>query len=118
MKKNLRIILCIILAAMLLLGTASFLCRRSFKVANPFAVFAGLCRILFTDTDYAILQDYPQVVLAKPDYPLTDYMAGRQMFEKPDEQMGALRVFANESDDMKEYVLHSVNRYYQRWRWQ
>lgn len=118
MKKKLLLILCLILAAVLLLGMASFLCYRSFKVADPFAAAGGLLRILFTDTETVLLQEYPQVVLAKPDASLNDYMRKRKMYEKPDEQMGALRVFATESDDMKEYVLHSVNRYYQLWRWQ
>lgn len=87
-----------------------------FRTENPFLAGWGLIQIFFTDTEFAVIQDYPRVVLAKPEVSLDDYMAYQGMDRQVDEQMGAIHVFSNH--DCKAYIHYSMNTYYSLWRWQ
>lgn len=113
-KKLLKIIIPVVMIGMLLL-VLSIASVVQFNVANPFAVVSGLYQIIVANQQYAEIQAYPKVVIAKPGIDLESYMAANGFSENKEEQLGALRVFEN--SDAKQYVLCSANKYYLKWHW-
>ena len=110
-----RKLLLVILAVVLIYGAAAFASYAKFRVADPISAAAGLTQILFTEKEYAEIQDDPKVILAKPEASLDDYMEEQGMIRADDEQMGAIPVFRD--GDYREYVQYSVNGYFSRWSW-
>ena len=110
-----RKLLLVVLAVVLVYGAAAFASYAKFHVADPISAAAGLAQILFTEKEYAEIQDDPKVILAKPEASLDDYMEEQGMIRADDEQMGAILVFRD--GDYREYVQYSVNGYFSRWSW-
>lgn len=104
-----------VLALVILFIIATFVSIAKFNVANPFAVFNGLCQITFADKQYAEIQTYPKVIVAKPQTSLESYMVAKGFTENKEEQLGALRMFEN--DVAHQYIFHSVNGYFEKWQW-
>ncbi len=106
------------LAVLLLYGATAFISYTKLRVADPFAAVTGLTQILLTDKEYAEIQNDPKVIIAKPEASLDAYMEERGLEHDAEQQMGAIRVFAGgDSDSYREYVHHSVNRYFSKWSW-
>ena len=110
-----RKLLLVVLAVVLIYGAAAFASYAKFRVADPISATTGLTQILFTEKEYAEIQDDPKVILAKPEASLDDYMEEQGMTRADDEQMGAILVFRD--GDYREYVQYSVNGYFSRWSW-
>jgi hypothetical protein len=111
-----RKILALCLALIIVLSIASFISYSKFNVLNPFSTISGLIQIAFTDKEYIEVQNYPKVIIAKPNASLQDYMQNLGFQEDTENQMGALHRFQN--NDAVQYVMYSMNKYFSKWKWQ
>ena len=117
-------IIIIAICSVILLSATIFSIVK-FSVWNPFSSCFGMLEILFTDTEYTIVQNTPnRVGFSKTadtsnksggQY-LDEYMESRGFYLLPEEQMGGMLVYSNGSE--KEYILFSTNKYYSKWKWQ
>lgn len=106
-----------ILAAALL-GVGSLVSQAKLGVSNPLAAASAISQVVLLDADRAKAQDYPRVVLAKPDASLEEYMADEGYVEVEGERMGSIRVFATErGGDSVNYIEYTVNGLYSLWVW-
>lgn len=112
MKKIL--IIFIILIIILILTLFSII---KFHVYNPFSAFTGMIQILFTDTEYTVVQNIPnKVIFAQPNRKLLDdYMKERGFKHSEEEQLGSVLVYRKK--DQKEIIHFSINKYYSKWIW-
>lgn len=116
MKKHIKKTIFIIAFLLVLLGIAIFISLSKFNVENPFSVVTGLYKITFTDTEYVKIQEYPKVIIAKPNNAndlLNKYMESEGYYEK--DRLGAIIEFAQA--ESVNYVEFSVNKYYSLWEW-
>ena len=104
------------IGAALVLGAGATACCYACGVANPLAAAGGLFQVTCTGVSYTKVQDYPQVMVAKPGTSLTDYMAAEGYHEVEEQRMGSLRFFTN--GDHWEMIHATENRFFARWRWQ
>ena len=117
-------IIIIAICSVILLSATIFSIVK-FSVWNPFSSCFGMLEILFTDTEYTIVQNTPnRVGFSKTadtsnksggQY-LDEYMESRGFYFVPEEQMGGMLVYSNGSE--KEYISFSTNKYYSKWKWQ
>lgn len=114
--KQSRILALSVAAAAVITGVCCFGSYASLGTANAAAAAKGLCAVLFTDTEYAVIQDSPQIVLAKPDASLEEYMHTAGYRHEPDQQLGSLHSFSAGADIQT--VAYSQNRYFSTWSWQ
>ena len=106
----------ILIVAVLFLGIGSIISYSNFRVANPFLSASALYKVLFTETEYVQLQEYPQVLIAKPDGSLDEYMLEKGDYKELEEaQQGALHIYSN--GDSMDYIMVSVNKYFSLWSW-
>lgn len=103
-------------AAAVISGACCFGSYASLGTANAVAAAKGLCTVLFTDAEYAVIQDSPQIVLAKPDASLEEYMQAAGYRHEPYRQLGSLHSFSAGTDS--ETVAYAQNRYFSTWTWQ
>ena len=118
MKKKAKKVVLILSTLIVLVGISIFLAMSKFGVTNLFSVISGLYQIQFTDTEYAEIQDYPKVIIAKPTSSsnlLIEYMEMRGYSENEEGRLGSTIEFIQA--DHKEYVDFSVNGFYSLWRW-
>ena len=88
------------------------------------AIFLGISIFLSLYKEYTIVQNNPNRVgfsktsdtsnKTAKQY-LDDYMATRGFHFVPEEQLGSMLVYSNDSE--KEYISFSMNRYYSKWEW-
>ena len=114
----------IIVICVVILFSAMIFSIFKFGVWNPFSSCFGMLEILFTDKEYTIVQNNPNRVgfsktsdtsnKTAKQY-LDDYMATRGFHFVPEEQLGSMLVYSNDSE--KEYISFSMNRYYSKWKW-
>lgn len=116
-NKRLKIIIAVLLICIVV---CSFVSYAQFDVANPLKTVPALAQIMFTDTEYVEIRQYPKVIIAKPTVSLEDYMQERGLVKDEVGQLGALHKFviADQPDREADIVLYSVNKYYAKWRWQ
>ena len=114
---NRRTFLGLILAFVLIYGVTCFLSYAKFHVNDPVAVAGGLAQILWTDAEHVEIQEYPKVIIAKPESSLDRYMEKHKLYPDESLQMGAVHVFSNSGGDVREYVQFSANRYFAEWYW-
>lgn len=121
MKK--KIITIIIVAAILLLIFigCSLISFKEFAVINPFSSGLGAAKILWSDTEYTIVQEKPyKVIIAQPNDSeksanelLDEYMSEQGYYEK--DRMGSMITYTNGSND--EMIQFRVNKWYSIWEW-
>ncbi len=92
---------------------------NKFGVINPISSCFGMIKILITDAEYTVVQQYPnRVVFANPDTAsesLDKYMQERGFREVEELRTGSELVYVN--GNKMEKVDISVNGYYSMWRW-
>ena len=94
---------------------------NKFSTFNSFSSFIGVAKILFTNTEYDVIQNNPyKVIIAKPNTErklandlLDEYMKERG-FEQTDRH-GSLIIYSNGTDYEK--IHFSINAYYSVWEW-
>lgn len=89
-----------------------------FNCINFVVAGIGLWKIIFLNTEYVEIQEYPQVVIAKPDGAkdnLIKYMDNEDFMFK--EQMGSMMIFENNLN-IEQFVSFELNKYYSKWVWQ
>lgn len=118
--KNKKAFWSVIISAAVLLAAligASVLSYAELGVLNPFSAANGLARVILTETEYVEIQQYPRVIVAKPDASLLDEYMEAQGYERDEErQMGALCTFTD--GNFEELVMYSQNKDFSAWRWQ
>lgn len=123
MKK--RGIIITIIICVVILACATVFSIVKFEVWNPFSSCFGMLRILFTNTEYTIVQHIPNKVGFSKTLDTSDkgggqyleeYMAKRGFYIVPEEQLGGMLVFSNGQE--KKYVGFSTNKYYSKWIWE
>lgn len=95
-----------------------FVSYTKFGVANPISVGVGLYKIVFTDTEYVELHQYPRVILSKSDNAqkrLVEFMENNGYIEDEENRMGSTLRFENGIS--ANYIQLSTNKYYSKWRW-
>lgn len=121
--KNKKVIIIIAISIVILLISTIFSVIK-FSVWNPISSCFGILEILFTDTKYTIVQNFPnRVIFSKTADTsnesggqfLDEYMKSRGFYFVHGEQMGAMLVYSNDSE--KEHILFSTNKYYSKWEW-
>lgn len=116
MKKHIKKVIIITVLFLALFGISILISLEKFNVENPFSVAIGLYKITFTDTEYVEIQEYPKVIIAKPDNAgdlLYKYMEEKGYIES--DRFGAIIEFTQaESMNLVEF---SVNGYYSLWKW-
>lgn len=114
-SKKIKMTIGVVIISIVMVGIGSFISYSKFRVLNPFTSTSGLIQVIFTEKDYVEIQQYPKVILAKPNASLENYMKEKGFKEDTENRMGALRVFTN--DVSKQYVFYSTNQYFSKWRW-
>ena len=115
-SKKVKILIGVLIAAIVCIAAAFVLSHTKLGVANPIYAANGLAKVVFTDTEYVEIQQYPKVIIAKPDTSLDAYMEEQGYERDPEKQMGALCVFT--TGDFEELIIYEENRYFSKWSWQ
>ena len=121
MRRNYQMIRVKKIKIALILATVAFLFLSmlslyKFHVLNPFNSIIGLAKIYLTDTEIAIIQEDPQIVLSKP-YKSWDLFL--EMLENEgynyieDKRMGSMHYAVK--DDIAYNIVYKVNGYYSLW---
>ena len=113
--KQIKIIIGVLIMTILIIGVSSFTSYAKFGVINPISTAYGLIKVMFTDTEYVEIQQYPRVIVAKPDTSLDKYMEKHGYTRDTEKQLGALCTFT--AGDFKELIVYSQNKYISKWRW-
>ena len=114
--KKVKIIIGVLILTILIIGASSFTSYAKFGVSNPFSTAYGLIKVMFTDTEYVEIQQYPKVIVAKTDTSLDKYMEKHGYTRDTEKQLGALCTFT--TGDFEELITYSQNKYFSKWRWQ
>ena len=88
----------------------------NFQVANPIAVTIGLCKVILTDAEYAVVREEPKMVFVKPNYTLTEYMEKLGYEEDKEKRDFATHTFVNGNAEVT--IHRSYNNVYGMWHWQ
>lgn len=120
MKNKVKVILIIVVILLVILGSIIFSFNK-FSTFNSMSSFIGIVKILFTNTEYDVIQSNPyKVIIAKPNTErklandlLDEYMKERG-FEQTDRH-GSLIIYSNGTDYEK--IHFSINAYYSVWEW-
>ena len=117
-KKSRRIVISTLVFAILIIALlgSCLISYVTFNTGSPFSAARGFIQIAVFDREYVEIQKSPKVMLAQPRYTLLiEYMESRGFTEIQEEQMGAIRVFAN--GDEKEWIRYSQNAWFSKWYW-
>jgi len=114
-NKGTKIIIGVLILTILIIGVSSFTSFAKFGVGNPFSTAHGLIKVMFTDTEYVEIQQYPKVIVAKPETSLDKYMKKHGYKRDTEKQLGALCTFT--TGDFEELITYSQNKYFSKWRW-
>lgn len=109
-KRKLKIIIVIAVTAGILFGAAEIVCLAKFGAKNPIRTAIGLYRVVVLDEPFALIQDYPEVFIARPGSSLKDWMENQGYHELYTDQTGSLHKFTNGRD--YKYIHFSGNRFY------
>ena len=120
MKNKVKLIIAIIIILLIIIGSTIFSFNK-FATFNSMSSFVCVIKILFTNTEYDVIQSNPyKVIIAKPNTErklandlLDEYMKERG-FEKSDRH-GSMIIYSNGIDYEK--IHFSVNAYYSVWEW-
>ena len=120
MKNKVKLIIAISIIVLIVIGSIIFSFNK-FSTFNSMSSFSGVINILFTNTEYDVIQRNPyKVIIAKPNTELRtanelldDYMKERG-FKKSD-RYGSMIIYSNGIDYEK--IHFSVNAYYSVWEW-
>ena len=120
MENKVKVIITIIVVLLVILGSIIFSFNK-FATFNSMSSFIGVIKILFTNTEYDVIQRNPyKVIIAKPNTELRtanellDAYMKEKGFEKSDRH-GSMIIYCNGSEYEK--VHFSVNAYYSIWEW-
>ena len=121
MKKQTITIIIIAVVILLILGGAALFSFKEFAVINPFSSGIGVAKILWSDTEYTVVQEKPyKVIIAQPNHSeksakelLDKYMNEQGYYEK--DQMGSMITYTNGSNE--EMIQFRVNKWYSIWEW-
>ena len=115
MGKRTKRFIVIVSIILILSGTSVFISMSKFEVINPFSVAYGLYKITFTDTEYIEIQEYPKVIITKPDnYEMINRYMENKGYSETD-RLGSMIKFTNSDNDV--FVHFSANKYYSLWKW-
>ena len=116
MKKKTVFVIVMAILIVLFIGATLFSIYK-FDVVNPYSACFGMVKILFTNSDYVEVQNFPKkVIFAKPNNSeqlLMEYMKNRGFYNIPDLRLGAVYTFSNGVE--YEEVYFSGNKYYAEW---
>lgn len=116
MKKKTIFVIVMAILIVLFIGATLFSIYK-FDVVNPYSACFGMVKILFTNSDYVEVQNFPKkVIFAKPNNSeqlLMEYMKNRGFYNIPDLRLGAVYTFFN--GVQYEEVYFSENKYYAEW---
>ena len=116
MKKKTVFFIVMAILIVLFIGATLFSIYK-FDVVNPYSACFGMAKVLWTNSDYVEVQNFPKkVVFAKSNNSeqlLMEYMKNRGFYNIPDLRLGAVYTFSNGVD--YEEVYFSGNKYYAEW---
>lgn len=120
MKNKIKVVISIFAVLLAILASIIFSFNK-FSTFNLISSFTGVMKILFTNTEYDVIQSNPyKVIIAKPNTErklandlLDEYMKERG-FEQTDRH-GSLIIYSNGTDYEK--IHFSINAYYSVWEW-
>lgn len=103
MKNKVKLIIAIIFILLIIIGSVIFSFNK-FSTFNSMSSFIGVAKILFTNTEYDIIQNNPyKVIIAKPNTErklandlLDEYMKERGF--KQTDRHGSLIIYSNGTD--------------------
>ena len=103
-KKTITIIIVAAILLLIFIG-CSLISFKEFAVINPFSSGLGVAKILWSDTEYTIVQEKPyKVIIAQPNDSkksanelLDEYMSEQGYYEKY--RMGSMITYTNGSND-------------------
>lgn len=115
-RKIVSILLGVLLAMILILGSASYICFGTFYFPK---VIAAMVLITRGETEYIEVKSDPgKVIIGAPHNALgtfENYLQEQGYVLLDHEQMGSLYVVSH--DGKTEVVHFSVNSYYSKWQW-
>lgn len=115
-NKKIKIFVGVLALVILMIGVSSFVSYAKFGAVNPFLTANGLIKVMLTDIESVEIQQYPKVIVAKPDASLDKYMAKQGYMRDAEKQLGALYVYT--TGDIEALIVCSQNRYFSKWCWQ
>jgi len=98
-KKAIAIPVLILMVLIILSGVFSYISYTVLEIKNPFAAGIGIVRVMYTDTEYVVVQNHPKVVFTKFGYSLENYMES-EGYTKTD-QMGAMYHFEKDGEEIR-----------------
>lgn len=119
MKKSIKIFLSVLI--ILVLFFSIVLSFNKFSTFNSFSAFCGVIKILCTDSEYTVIQNYPyKVIVAQSNQEnktandlLDEYMLKKGFYKE--DRHGSMIIYSNGTDYEK--VHFSINAYYSVWEW-
>ena len=90
-----------------------FLSYTVLKVVNPFTAGVGIVQVMYTDTEYVVIQTHPKIVFAKTGYSIETYMQN-QGYTKTNQE-GAKYTFSKE-DEVQHIIAHGPG-HFAKWYW-
>ncbi len=113
-----RTLLKVLIVILLLVGIGSLSLTVYFHTENPFLTARGLFKVLFTNAEYVEIQQYPQVMIAKPNTSLDAYMENRGYRKTEEYNVSAEDVSVFTTGDFSEFVKCSKHKFFSVWTWQ
>ena len=109
-------LLLVLLIAAVLIGGLSCLSFATLRTANPVTAVLGLIRVVLAYAEYAVVDEAPLVIVAKPETSLDAYRwENGNYLPVPGAQLGAVLVYRNNSGEVR--IHYSVNGYFAKWEW-
>lgn len=116
MNKTIKTIIAVFFLLVIIAFVGTFISSSKFSVSNPLSTAKGLFQVVINKEAYVEIQEYPKVILARPDVSLRDYMISNGFQEDTEGQADSLHKF--QSSFLTEYVSYSTNEYFSKWIWQ
>ena len=115
LKKKAVIIASIALIILIILIALSCVLSYSvLKVRNPFAAGIGIVKVMYTDTEYVVVQKNPKIVFAKGgEYSLETHMESEGYTKT--HQDGALYTFEKDGEETRIYTRVG---HFAKWYWE
>ncbi len=112
-----RTLLKVLIVILLLVGIGSLSLTVYFHTENPFLTARGLFKVLFTNAEYVEIQQYPQVMIAKPNTSLDAYMENRGYRRTEGYNMPFEGISEFTTGDFIEFVECSEHKFFSIWTW-
>ena len=97
-----------------------FICLETFfsikyKTPNALLVTNAIAQVMWSDTDYVVVNANPRVIIGKKDFSIRNYQLERNYIRLQTRANGTFLIYSN--GEHEEYIEHQKWLNFSTWRW-